>query len=201
MFSALQNGLFALLFENNEDTDEDVKQRAIDIANSTANSFLRGMGVQGAILAAVKDAGIKLYEESLKEDRKKEYEKAANYLLGVSPPIRSKYNKIARGLKSITYIEEDQYTDPFSPFYKAPANVIAGITNAPADRVLQKLENINDAIQMDLEYYERIALLAGWPRWQLGLKNETDLERERKQTYKNVNQTKTKSTKIPSIDL
>ena len=201
MFSALQNGLFALLFENNEDTDEDVKERAVDIANSTANTFLRGMGVHGAIVAAVKDAGLQLYKESLKEDRKKEYEKAANYLLGVSPPIRSKYNKIARGYKDITYIEEDQYTDPFSPFYKAPANVIAGVTNAPTDRVLQKLENINDALSMDLALYERIFLLAGWPRWQLGLKNETDLERERKQTYKNVNQTKTKSTKIPSIDL
>ena len=53
IFNALSNALFALAFSEEEEEQEDKTGR---IANGMADSLLRGLGIQGAAVAAVKDA-------------------------------------------------------------------------------------------------------------------------------------------------
>lgn len=185
IFTGLQQAIFATAFDDDGEITED---KTINAANGMANSLLRGMGIYPAIFAAVKDAAIKLYTEN-KENRP-EYEKAAVQLLNISPPIGSKYRKIAGGLKSFDYTTKEEFFEKGisidNPGLRAGARVIEGGTNLPLDRLLIKLENINGALDQDNEYWQRIALALGWQDWQLGIKDkkETGVRKTRKREVK-----------------
>ena len=47
------------------------------------------------------------------------------------------------------------------------AKVITATTNLPLDRVYSKIDNISAAMQEDLDVWERLAMLGGWPEWQI----------------------------------
>ena len=173
LFNALQQGLFALAFDD-DGSDKKEKDKSVKIANGMADSLLRGMGFFGAAISTVKNAGIKLYEEDQKS--RPEYEKAALQLLNFSPPISSKYRKIAGGLKSFSYTsKEDILEKGFSlenPALSASSRIVEGATNIPINRVLTKVENINGALNQDLENWERMSMALGWQDWQIGIENE-----------------------------
>tara|TARA_R110001606_G_scaffold119451_5_gene250586 strand:- start:514 stop:3417 length:2904 start_codon:yes stop_codon:yes gene_type:complete len=178
LFNALQQGLFALAFGDDED-DEKKKEKTIDIANGMANSLLRGMGFYGAAIAASKDAGLRIYKESQKSMPK--YEKAAIDFLNISPPISSKYRKIASAGRIIQY-ENGQIKQKGiaidNPAVAAGARVVSATTNIPLDRLVTKAENINGALNQDVEYWQRTAMLLGWQDWQIGV--ETDKDKKEK---------------------
>ena len=71
-------------------------------------------------------------------------------------------------------------SNPFdidNPAYKSIALVIAATTNIPVDRLFQKQENIRAAFEKEQENWKRVALLFGYPEWQL----ESSKEREERQ--------------------
>ena len=178
LFNALQQGLFAMAFGDDDD-DEKQKQKNIDVANGMANSLLRGMGFYGAAVAAVKDSALRIYKESEK-DRPK-YEKAAIDFLNISPPISSKYRKIASAGRIIQY-ENGQIKQKGisidNPAVVAGSRVVSAATNIPLDRLVTKVENINGALNQDVEYWQSIAMLLGWQDWQIGI--ETDKDKKEK---------------------
>jgi len=45
--------------------------------------------------------------------------------------------------------------------------VISATTNIPLDRIVYKLKNIEGALNEDNEAWKRLAMLGGWPKWQL----------------------------------
>ena len=53
IFNALQQALFAFAFDDEEPTDEEKKDKYFDIANSMADSLLRGTGVAGGVLSLI----------------------------------------------------------------------------------------------------------------------------------------------------
>ena len=55
IFSALQNGLAFLMWGDEEEGIQDKTQRAF---NSAFDSFLRGMGIHGAIISTLKNTAI-----------------------------------------------------------------------------------------------------------------------------------------------
>ena len=173
MFNALQQGLFALAFGDDED-DEKKKQKNVDVANGMANSLLRGMGMYGAAAAAAKDAALRIYKESEKNQPK--YEKAAIDFLNISPPISSKYRKIASAGRTIQFAKKGEFENfnINNPALESGSKVISATTNIPLDRLLIKTQNINDALSQDLEDWERIALMLGWSGWQLGIEDDKD---------------------------
>ena len=174
LFNALQQGLFALAFGDDEE-DEKKKQKNIDIANGMVSSLLRGMGFFGAAVSAVKDAGLRIYKESEKNQPK--YEKAAVDFLKISPPISSKIGKIRSAGKDIQYAKKDQNFKKISidnPAILAASRVVSATTNVPLDRLLFKSQNVNDALNQDLEDWQRTALLLGWSGWNLGIEDEKD---------------------------
>jgi len=181
LFNALQQALFAVAFGDDEGVTND---KTINMANGMANSLLRGMGMYGAITSGVKDAAIKIYTES--KETRPEYEKAATALLNISPPLSSKYRKIAGGLKEFSFTSKSDIMKKGlsidNPAISGSLRITEGVTNIPVDRLLTKVENINAALQEDVEYWERVSLLLGWQDWQLGMNKKPKKKKKKKKT-------------------
>jgi hypothetical protein len=170
IFSSLQSGLFALLFDE-EDEDEE-KSRLFRVGNSSIDTLLRGLGVYGAAAATVKNMILKIIEEN--EKSRPDYRKAAIEATSISPPINSKLRKLLSAGSTFTYKQskEKVFTEGFSlenPAFLAAGKVISAGTNLPADRVVQKADHIYTAMQPETELWQAIALSLGWSEWDLGM--------------------------------
>jgi hypothetical protein len=168
IFNTLQKGLFALAFDGDEYPDASIENKAYDVANGMSDSVLRGMGIPGAAVSTVKNVVLRLQAESKK--KRPEYSEAAWNLLDLSPPIDSKVTRIKSGLKSYEFNSKKmKKMGPTieNPFYMANAQIISGATNVPLDRLLLKYDNISSSLDQDREFWQRTALLMGWPEWQL----------------------------------
>ena len=169
IFGAAQAAMFSLAFGDGDEEDQLFEEKAMRIANGTADSILRGAGLYGAIAATIKNTAIKLIKES-KKSRTDYFEAGLVELAGISPPIQSKVKKWRSAAKSYEYNKKEMAAKGFSldsPSYLAGANVIAAFTNLPTDRVVKKVTNVYDAMQEDVEVWKRTALLMGWSKWEL----------------------------------
>ena len=169
IFNALSAALFALAFGEEDEEEEDKTGR---IANGMADSLLRGLGIQGAAVAAIKDALITIYEEANKEKGAPEFRKAIQDLFGFSPPLDAKIRKLNSGLNTLSWEREKMEQEGFNlnnPAYLAYAQVIAGLTNIPLDRAIQKINNLRAAVSNSSDKWQKVALLMGWSAWDLGL--------------------------------
>ena len=211
IFNALQQSLFALAF-GDDDEEEDAKakkklDKTINVANGMIDSQLRGLGIGGSAVVAVKNALAKIYSES--EKKTPEFEKAALDLLSFSPPLSSKYRKIAGGLKSFSWNRKVMKEKGFSldnPAYLAGAQIISGTTNVPLDRVIKKINNIRGIISEKSRLWQKVALAAGWSTWDVGLPYYGGYDPEPELTPKqklqaDVDKMKKDTTKKQQVDM
>ena len=170
LFSALQQALFAIAFDDEEE-EEKKNEKYFNIVNGMSDSVLRGIGIGGAIVSVVKNTALKLAKEADKKSPK--YQDAVvKGILQISPPISSKVGKLQSAGRSYSWNQEEMRTRGWSidnPAYLANANVISALTNVPLDRAVKKVTNIVDAGNEDIEYYKRVALALGWSAWELGI--------------------------------
>ena len=175
IFNFLQQAVFALAFGDESDEEEKKKEeKLLGVANGMADSFLRGIGIAGAVTATLKNALIKIIKEDQKA-RPDYAETTVIQLLGISPPVQSKAQKIRSALKSYEWNKDEMKEKGFSldnPAYLAGANVISAGFNVPLDRVVKKVDNIKNSTQDDISTLNRIMLLAGWSDWQLDIQKE-----------------------------
>ena len=175
IFNALQNALFAMAFDDDDTEDEAAKKakaKSVRIANGMTDSLLRGLGIGGVAVATVKNIAVKLYDESEKKSPK--YEDAALELLSFSPPIDSKVTKFRSALRTMSWNSEEIKEKGFSldnPAYLAGGQVVSAFTNIPLDRVVKKYDNLSAAFKKDTETWQSIALIAGWSKWEVGIKS------------------------------
>ena len=167
IFNALQQALFAISFGEDEEEDE---KKVVGIANGMADSLLRGIGIGGAIISTVKNAGLKLAKENAKKNPK--YEEVAIELLKISPPVASKIGKVRAAGRSYWSLD--------NPAYLANANIISAASNIPLDRVIKKIDNITASTGANLSFMQRVALLAGWSEWQLGIDKDDKKTKSKK---------------------
>jgi len=179
IFNALQQGLFALGFGDDEDEmtakeleahEKDKNKRYYKIANGMLDSQLRGLGIAGATVGVVKNFLLDVYERSGR--KRPEYVDAVYKLLQISPPISSKISKVRQAAYQFDSKKrkEEIFEKGFSldnPAYEASAKVISATTNIPLDRLYSKVNNIDAALAEDTEVWQSIAMLAGWPEWQI----------------------------------
>jgi len=169
IFNALQTALFALAFGEEDEEQEDKTGR---IANGMADSLLRGLGIQGAAVSAIKDALVTIYEQANKEKGAPEFRKAISDLFGFSPPLDSKIRKLTSGANTFSWEREKMSQEGFNlnnPAYLAFAQVVAGLTNVPLDRAIQKINNLRAVTSDSSDKWQKVALLMGWSTWDLGL--------------------------------
>ena len=170
IFSALQQGLFALLFDDED--DEETKSRLFRIGNSSIDTLLRGAGVYGAAAATVKNMVLEIIEQSQKA--RPDYKEVAIESTAISPPINSKLRKLLSAGKTFTYKQskEKVFTEGFSlenPVFMAAGQVISAGTNLPADRVVKKADHLYTAMKDETELWQSIALSLGWSKWDLNM--------------------------------
>jgi len=169
IFNAMQQALFALAFE---DEDEDEKEkRAVNVANGMADSVLRGTGLAGAVVSVLKNVALRLNQESGKKSPKYQ-DVLQKEILQISPPISSKVGKLRSAGRSFSWNKKDMMTKGWSienPAYLAAGQIIAATTNVPLDRVIKKINNIKNSSDSKLQVWQRIASLAGWSEWELGI--------------------------------
>ena len=180
IFNALQQAVFALGFGDDEDDDEK-QEKYLDIANGMLDSILRGVGIAGQAVSVGKNFLLDIYERSGRS--RPEYVDAVWKLTQFSPPINSKISRLKQAAWHFDSKKRRQkmFDEGFSldnPAYEAFAKVISAITNVPLDRVLYKLDNLEGAMSEDNEVWERIAMLLGWPQWQLETKKEKNKKKD-----------------------
>jgi hypothetical protein len=184
IFNGLQQALEALMFDDEDDEEltpqekeeariKKEKDMQLRVANGMADSILRGIGVQGAILSVIKNVVLRGIKESEK-DRPEYAEALTDEMLKISPPISSKYRNIKNGIRSYDFNKDVMYEMGYNldnPAYLGAADVISGLTNLPLDRLVLKVQNINAALTEDLNTAQKIALLGGWSKYNLGIKD------------------------------
>tara|TARA_A100000164_G_C21902437_1_gene771220 strand:- start:455 stop:1999 length:1545 start_codon:yes stop_codon:yes gene_type:complete len=178
IFTALQSAMFAMLFS---DTDDDKEKEKIGrIGNGIADTLLRGSGVAGAAVATAKNMVLEAIRQY--ESGRPNYEKVANQITTLSPPINSKLRKLQSAGRAFTYkqnLEKMREEGPLSidnPAYMAAAEVLSATANIPLDRALRKLENLRASVDSDTEMWQRISLMLGYSKWDVGI-----IQEERKQ--------------------
>jgi len=187
IFNAAQQALFALMFA--EEEDEELKDKKIGrVANGMADSVLRGLGFTGAIASTVKNITLKLIEQSKKQ--RPEYQDAMLEVLKVSPPISSKMSKLRSAARTYDWNKKEMLEKGISldnPAALALGQLTSAITNIPLDRGIKKVQNVEAAINDDLATYQRLALIGGWSKWDLGIQdNKTKTFSRKKNRRKKV---------------
>ena len=167
-FNALQNALFAVGFGEDEEEKDDNKTGRI--ANGMADSLLRGLGIQGAAVSALKNSLITIANENDKKSPK--FVKAVYDLFDFSPPLDSKFRKLRSGANTITWERENIKNKGFNlnnPGYLAGSQIISGLTNLPLDRAVQKINNIRAIMSNSSQNWQKVAMAMGWSTWDVGL--------------------------------
>ena len=168
-FNAMQQGLFALGFGDDE-INEKEETKIVNTANGMADSILRGTGFAGMTLSVLKNTVIDLYRRSGK--KLPNYRDAWIKLLEFSPAVKSKVSKLRsaawpfdtkKGREEIM----DKGFSLDSPAYESLAKVISAATNIPLDRLYLKYNNLSAMMSEDTETWKDVALFLGWPEYQL----------------------------------
>jgi len=193
-FNVMQQGAFALGF--GDSSDEDVENKTMDVLNGGVDSILRGIGFAGMTVSVVKNLLLDIHERSGRD--RPEYSDAWETLLEFSPAIKSKLKKIKSAgrpfdSKSGRQSMIDKGFSLDNPAYESFAKVFSATTNIPLDRLLQKVENLRDAGDDQNAMWMRIAMAAGWPKWQLQTTEQRD--EDKKSTNPNL------YTKAQQVDI
>ena len=168
IFNALQQALFAMLFD--DETDEEEKDRLAKIVNGMADSLLFGLGFGGAAISTVKNVLLRVRYESLQKSP--DYEEAVWEVFGVSPVLDSKIRKLRTTAKTFNWNMEEITKRGWSldnPAYLALSQLISAATNIPIDRVMRKMMNMRMAMDEETRTWQRVALILGWSSWSVGL--------------------------------
>lgn len=174
IFTGLQQGLFAMLFDDEEDDEKKLvsnQEKLADGLNGMLNTLLRGTGMYGALGAA----GLSILDHI---KRKKEigrgFDDTDMELVGISPSLSAKLRKI-RTIER--YYSWKQYKEKMNDFSIDNTHLRAAATgleffNVPAERILRKMDNIKSSMETEHSIMIRVAFALGWSKWSLNIKDE-----------------------------
>jgi hypothetical protein len=178
MFVALQQAMFAMAFDDEEEPDEVKRKKYMKMGNSMMDNILRGLGIWGTAASTLIAITRKAIEESQKEGYPgADYDAAAMELLNFSPPIDIKISKLRQAGSNWKYEgwkHDEAAWSMKDPAYKSAAYIISSLTNIPVDRFYKKMDNIQSALDSNNETWKRVANILGWASWEL----ESDADRK-----------------------
>jgi predicted DNA-binding protein len=195
VFNGLQQGLFSIGFGDDE-ISENEEKKIVNAANGMLDSSLRGLGMTGVTIQVLKNLGIDIYRRS--QRGRPEYTDAYYKLLEFSPAIKSKLGRFRSA--AYPFDSKKRRAEVFekgfalnNPAYESAAKVITATTNVPLDRVISKTNNMRRAFDDDVEAWMSVAMILGWPEWQL--EEKEDNKTNKKSTSKTTKGFKTTSSK------
>lgn len=210
IFSALQQGLFAVAFDDDEDDDKEKEkkiktrnEKLLAVGDGVLDSILRGTGFIGGITATAKNMILKYIEE--RDKKQADYAKVVLEGANISPPIGSKLKKLYSGLNQTKY-DKDLIKERgwgvmqdgrvhLGPMYSVTGKVVESTTNLPMDRLANKIENVSQALNAQNSGMQRLMIAAGWSPYSVGVEDtpgDIKIKAEGKATRKEEGKIKTK---------
>jgi len=192
IFTAIQQALFAMMFDDDELDDEEKQEGYYKIGNSIADTLMRGSGIYGAGAAAVKNIILEIIKQ--KQSKSPDFTKVGLKALTVSPPIDTKIRKLMQAGRAFTYRQslrdiESKGISVDNPAALALGQVLSASVNVPADRFILKARNIKGSMDQELQTWQRIALALGYADWQIGADPRSimqDLKNNNPKEYKRL---------------
>ena len=181
IFGSLQSALAFVMWGDEED-EEMIKDKTTRVANGVLDSFLRGTGIYGAMVSTLKNVILQTKAQIDAGFGKRDFSKIAVDAVNLSPPIGSKVRKIVSSAKTLAYNKGISKEIGFrieNPILVAAATAVEALTNIPLGRLVNKANNVEEAITGNHKLWQRVALIMGWDRWSLGVKDE-ELEQAKK---------------------
>ena len=192
IFAGLQSALFAMLLNDDDVSDEKVANTKSMMLNTTADSMLRGFGVQGAVLSATKNALQEYFKQSAKPGFTADYSEVAEDLLNISPPIGSKFGMLDRAgdrKKWAKIRKNDEFKFELgNPSLEASLMTVQAVTNAPVYSPYQNLFNMQHALSDQYETWQRVLMGSGWTPYSVGVETE---DKKKKKSKKKSKKSKT----------
>ena len=161
VFLGLQQALFASYWDEDA-TEEDINKKYIGMGNGLLDVFLRGGGMLGVGAATVKNTILKYLEESKKGHRMDEA-KVIIEALGISPPVSSKARKVYNAMIERQYNKDS--------IIKPSLLAAEGFTNVPFHEFYEMVDDVNALTTDQLENWQRLAIILGYPEWQVNIEN------------------------------
>ena len=172
VFAGLQSALFAMLLNDDDVSDEKIEKTKIYTANTIADSFLRGMGIQGAVAAGFKNATLEYFKQSGKGYHA-DYAEVAEDLLNISPLIGSKYSALDRSGDIKKWDKDIPFAFKLgNPKLEAALLTTQAITNIPLQAWHQNASNIKHSLNTDYENWQRAHMAGGWTPYNVGIEFE-----------------------------
>jgi hypothetical protein len=188
LFAALQQGLFAVAFDDDKELDPEkdkakpktTNERLISVADGVLDTILRGTGFLGGIVSTLKNMTNKYLDEKDK-DFKADYAKVMLEGANISPPIGSKLRKVYTGLQQ-TKFEKDLIAERgwgvmqdgrvhLGPMYSVTGKLVEAGTNFPMDRLVNKIENVSQAMNSQNQAWQRVAVGVGFTPYSVGIED------------------------------
>jgi len=183
IFAGLQSALFAMLLNDDDVSDEKIQKTKAYTLNTVSDSFLRGMGIQGAVISAFKNATIAYARESSKANP--DYSEVGEALLNISPPVGSKFSKLDVAGNELKYSKDVPFKFELgNPKLNAATLTVEAITNIPVNRAYKKSNNIKHSLNSDYENWQRAHMIGGWTPWNVGIESEDKKKSQKPSGYK-----------------
>ena len=182
IFNALQKALFSLAFNSDNDEEKKIKKYAA-IGEGMADSLLRGSGLTGNAMVAVKNVAVDIANRIGRPNPR--FQDAAWEALTVSPPLSSKAKKLRGAGYALGDVTRENLFEPSldNPALSAVTQTLSATINLPLDRAQRKSQNIEAAMSDEAEYWQKVALTLGYPGWEIDMKKE----KSKKKTAVNTN--------------
>jgi len=175
-FGAMQSGLAFLLFGNDDEEDgDDVNRKVERVMNGALDTILRGTGIYGAMLSTLKNTLIQWHKQRQKGFGQRDDGRILLEAVSLSPPIGSKLRKIYNAIKTEQFnqgVGKEIGYRVENPNLSIFANWVEALTNLPLARLVNKANNIEEAVTGNHELWQRVALIAGWNKWDIGIEDE-----------------------------
>ena len=185
IFASLQNAIFALAFDDDED-EEMLNKKSERVLNSMLDSLLRGSGVAGAAAATVKNVILEFIAQS-ERGYKADYGEVMVEAINVSPPIGSKARKLYSAQKTYKFnrdaMGEMDTFDYNNPIWDAAGNLTSAAFNLPLDRAIRKIDNLREAFNQENSAMQRTFLVLGWSAWDLNVGEEMIMNKGKSNEY------------------
>ena len=221
LFAVLQQGLFAVAFDDDDEEKDTEKEKAkkkttnerlIDVADGVLDTVLRGTGFAGGVVSVLKNMTKKYLDEKDK-NFKADYAKVVLEGANISPPIGSKLRKVYTGLQQ-TKFERDLIKERgwgvmqdgrihLGPMYGVTGKLVEATTNLPMDRLVNKIENISQAMNSENQAWQRVAVGVGFTPYSVGIeesKGDIEIRAKAKEIRKEEGEIKSAETRQRTRD-
>ena len=180
-----------------KEDEEILDKKGLRVANSMADTVLRGGGIYGAIASTAKNMIMKFVEQEKKGFRA-DHTYTLIEMANLSPPVGSKLRKVYSGIQTYKFNKDEIAERGFhisNPAYQAVGNVVSGVTNVPLDRLFNKINNLRAASNDQNEAWQRLANFLGWNTWDVNSRLPEDPEPKKTTSKKRKKKVKKKKKK------